>query len=305
MRRNDVKELVLQAYDELIDDFRSPYPGQQHPYYLKLVHHRRKFVACGVPFITPGGHEIFHWCRRPVCPTCANDWGRKLGQSLVRACPDAQKNEFRMVTLVLGITPDLDTAFDHFRDVRGTLRNATDHRRRTRSPDRAGWHQFAIAGAMEIDHFEGEDYRLLGTEKQEQLRGLGFRPGTVGRQWVVTFHGVVHLGGLGENTVKALFESVAPVVHMKELHPEQTLMKAAEEITGYAAKVTVETRLSHGGVRVWSLSAIKEYILSSARCSHGRQGFKLVIKPKKIKTKTNSETPIKRKHYIPAMPVLV
>jgi hypothetical protein len=41
------------------------------------------------------------------------------------------------------------------------------------------------------------------------------------------------------------------------------------------------------------------------RCSHGRQGFKFFIKPKKAKKKMTPKYPIKRHHDIEAMPILL
>lgn len=185
-----------------------------------------------------------------------------------------------MATLVIAVESDPDAAFDAFKAARRALANAVGYRRRVKGIDRAGWRSFAIAGALEVDMFLAEDFGSLGSKKREQYRALGVVPEAVsGPQWIATVHALVRVGALGDEVVKSLFQGVAPVVHLQALHERQTLAEAAEAVMGYAAKVQITTGLAGGATREWPLDALKDYIGSAARSSHGRQGFKLMVKP--------------------------
>lgn len=306
MKWSIVKNSVIAAYDDLVDELRGTWPGKPLPGYQKAVQHRSKYMSCGKLLPATNGHEVYHWCRRPVCPNCATYWGRKLARSLLKACPSAAKNDFRMVTLVWGLVPDAEAAFTLFKAKRRALGNAVDYRRRATGSDRAGWLVFGVAGALEVDCFQGEDFKALGTAKQQQYRDLGFVPSTTGPQWVATTHALVHVGKLGENAVKALFEGLAPVVHIQDLREDQTLSEAAEGVVGYGAKVEIETEFALKETRPWSLDVLKSYIAATMQCSHGRQGFRLLINPKKERKKTTA--PIKDvdvDDFMGAMPVVV
>lgn len=286
MKHIEIRSRVRDSYDILVEELRGCWPSRPLPGYEQAVRHRSKFESCGRLLATPRGHEVYHWCRRPVCPTCSTHWGRALGRGLVRACHDAAKDEFRMATLVIAVATDPDEAFDAFKAARRALSNAVAYRRRAKGLDRTGWRSFGLAGALEVDMFSAEDFSVLGTGKREQYRALGFDPHAAsGAQWVVTIHALVRVGVLGDNAVRDLLQSVAPVVHLQALRDDQTLVEAAEGIGGYAAKVRITTGLAGGETRAWPLDALKDYIASTARCSHGRQGFRLLIKPQAFKAK--------------------
>jgi hypothetical protein len=296
MKHFEVRRRVVDAYDLLVEELRGEWPGRPLPGYEAAIRHRSKFESCGRLLPTPHGHEVYHWCRRPACPTCATHWGRALGRKLVQACPKADKGEFRMATLVIDIAPDPDAAFDAFRTARRTLANAVDYRRRAKGLDRAGWRSFGLAGALEVDLFEAEDFTRLGTAKREQYRALGFdQQRSSGPQWVATVHALVRVGSLGDDAVRSLLKGVAPEVHLQGLHDDQTLVEAAEGVVGYAAKVQITTALACGGSRPWSPERLKDYVASSARCSHGRQGFRLLIKPKAVTSRPKVSDKLKSK----------
>lgn len=309
MKHIDIRNRVRDSYDLLVEELRGHWPGRPLPGYEQAVRHRSKFESCGRLLPTPHGHEVYHWCRRPVCPTCATHWGRALGRSLVKACHDAAKAEFRMATLVMAVTTDPDGAFDAFKAARKALSNAVAYRRRARGLDRAGWRSFGLAGALEMDMFLAEDFGALGVGKREQYRAFGFDPqAATGPRWVVTIHAMVRVGVLGDEAVHDLLQSVAPVVHLQGLRDDQTLVEAAEGIGGYAAKVQISTELAGGETRAWPLDTLKDYVASTARCSHGRQGFRLLIKPQafqaKSKKATKPKSGILMEDFTDAMPIL-
>ena len=86
-------------------------------------------------------------------------------------------------------------------------------------------------------------------------------------------------------------------------------MEAAEGIGGYAAKVRISTGLAGGEAREWPVDVLKDYIASAARCSHGRQGFRLQIKPQAAKTISRSiEVSVSNEfefELIEAMPIIL
>ena len=291
MKHFEIRNRVRDSYDLLVDELRGRWPGRPLPGYEQAVRHRSQFESCGRLLPTSHGHEVYHWCRRPVCPTCSTHWGRALGRGLVKACHGAAKDEFRMATLVVAVVADPDGAFDAFKVARKALSNAVAYRRRTKGLDRAGWRSFGLAGALEVDMFLSEDFGLLGVGKQEQYRAFGFDPHAAsGPRWVVTIHALVRVGVLGDETVRDLLQSVATVVHLQALRDDQTLVQAAEGICGYAAKVQITTGLAGGETRAWPLDALKDYIASTSRCSHGRQSFRLLIKPQVLKPKSRNSS---------------
>ncbi|NBJ12579.1 hypothetical protein [Microvirga arsenatis] len=185
-----------------------------------------------------------------------------------------------MITMIQCVTSDLDDAFGRFKSSRKALSNAVGYQC-SRGLDRAGWRDFGLAGALEIDHFLADDFSEIGSQKQQQYRDLGYDPNTArGSQWVVTVHGVVHLGKLGEDTIRTSLRSVAPIIHFENLFGWQALDEAAESIVGYAGKVAIETSLIDGQSREWPMEALKEYLLAVKRNSHGRQGFRVLVNPK-------------------------
>lgn len=290
MKRRETEQKIRQAYDDIIDRLAGQSRSGRLPGYEQVVRNRSKFDSCGRALITPYGREVWHWCRRSTCPTCATFWGRKLGRGLVAACPDAVTGDYRMLTLIGGIVQTPDDAFDMFRALRRSLRNALDYRRRTPGIDRAGWRSFGMAGAFELDQFLAEDFRRLGDHKQQQYRQLGFDPARAhGPQWVVTIHALIHVGVLGNADVQNFFEGLAPVAHVQALDGHKDLIESAEDIGGYSAKVGLTTVLAHGEVRPWSPEIIADYVAATIRCSHGRQSFRLSVRPVKAGPKRGSE----------------
>jgi hypothetical protein len=101
----------------------------------------------------------------------------------------------------------------------------------------------------------------------------------------VTAHALVHVGALGNAAVNGLLQGVAPVVHLQGLREENDLVENAERIVGYAAKTRLVTTLGGGESRTWPSEAIASYVAATMRCSHGRQGFKLSIRPAGMRKK--------------------
>lgn len=302
MKRKETEHKIRQAYHDIIEDLAGQGRAERLAGYERAVRHRSKFDSCGRLLTTPYGREVAHWCRRAACPTCATFWGRKLAQKLVAACPEAVIGDYRMLTLVAAVVSTPDDAFDVFRSLRRALGNALDYRRRVPSIDRAGWRAFAVAGALELDHFMAEDFGRLGDRKQAQYRALGFDGMRAqGPQWVVTIHALVHVGTLGNAAVMALFQGFVPVVHLQPLDIHKGLIENAENILGYAAKVGLTTAFASGEVQPWSPEAIAEYVSATMRCSHGRQGFKLSVYPKKKKCKQIEKY---QTDYLDPLPVL-
>jgi hypothetical protein len=281
MKNFEVRRKFSEAYKEIVDDAVIPGWRYRNHFYDYMVREQGKFESCGQTLVSPyTGYEVRHFCRRPVCPSCSTYWGRTLGKKFVARYPDAGHGDFRMITMVLGITSDLDDGFNLFKARRKTLNNGVGYRR-TRGLDRAGWRDFGIAGALEFDFFEAQDFGELGPLKRAQYLELGFDPITAkGWQWVVTVHGIAHVGRLGGDTIKTGLRSAAPVVHIQELYDWQPLDEAAENVGGYSAKVAIETSLDDGESREWLPEVLKEYILATKRNSHGRQGFRVLIGPK-------------------------
>lgn len=305
MNRKETEHKIRVANDKIIERLAGNGRSERLPGYEQAVRHRSKFDCCGRLLTSPYGREVAHWCRRPVCPTCATFWGRKLGRGLVAACPDAEAEDYRMITLIIGLAPMPDDAFDQFRALRRSLGNALEYRRRVAGIDRAGWRAFGMAGALELDQFLAEDFARLGDRKQEQYRRLGFDPTQArGPQWVTTVHGLVHVGALGDAAVMALFEGLAPVVHLQALDARQGLVENAEGIVGYAAKVGLTTALACGETRPWPPDAIADYVAATMRCSRGRQGFKLSIRPARPGQTKQKKTQERRTDYLEPMPIL-
>lgn len=286
MKKIEVIAAVSAAYDYLVETRRPSWPNHSSVDYREAVHQRGKFESCGRTVPLRNGLDVIHWCRRVVCPTCADYFGRNLTRKLVCSSPNAAPEDFQMLTLVNSITPSLDDAFDRFKSMRKALRSAVDYRRSSRASaiDREAWKAFGITGKLEIDMFPAENFSKLGTEKQEQYRSLGFnsRAGAVGPYWVVTAHGLVHVGELGLEAVRAVLDSVSPIVHLQDLDATQSLSEAAAGIGGYAGKVGIQTGLALGQTYEWPTQVLADYIAACMRCSYGRQGFRLEILPKKL-----------------------
>lgn len=305
MRNQEAKKLVIQAYDDVIDSLAGNGRAERLHGYERAVRHRSKYESCGRVLISPCGNEIKHWCRRPVCPTCATYWGRKLGRALVSACRNDDPDDYRMVTLILDVVSMPDDGFDRLKTLRRSIGNALDYRRRAVGVDQAGWRAFGLAGTLELDCFEADDFAHLGSDKRAQYRALGYVPERAhGSQWVATVHAVVHVGTLGRDAVRTFFENVAPVVHVQGLHDDKNLVDNAERIVGYAAKVRFTTTLANGVTRLWSPEAVTGYVDATMRCSHGRQGFKFAIHPKKERKKKDY---IRRNNssFLEPMPVVI
>ncbi|NGM39028.1 hypothetical protein G4G93_35005, partial [Methylobacterium sp. DB0501] len=210
MKRKETEQRILEAYNQIVDELAGNGRGERLYGYERAVRHRSKYESCGRILTSGHGHEVSHWCRRPVCPTCAGFWGRRLAQTLLAACPDTDSDAYRMATLVVGFVPHPDAAFGTLKGIRRVLGNGIDYRRRTPGADRLGWRAFGLAGALELDLFEAEDYPSLGTDKRRQYRELGYEPESAqGPQWVVTVHALVHVGALGDAAVRAVLGSVA------------------------------------------------------------------------------------------------
>ena len=302
MKRRETEQRILEAYDQIVDELAGDGRGERLCGYERAIRHRSKFESCGRVLKTSYGHEVSHWCRRPVCPTCAGFWGRKLARTLLAACPGADRDAYRMATLILGLVAQPDDAFDTLKSTRRALGNAIDYRRRTPGIDRLGWREFAMAGALELDAFEAEDFSDLGAEKRAQYRALGFEPGQAqGSQWVASIHALVHVGTLGDGAVKAVLGGVAPVVHLQGLHEDKALAESAESIVGYAAKVGIETSLAGGERRPWPQDAIRDYVAATMRCSHGRQAFKLLLRPLRSKQERSEKS---KSEYLEPMPIV-
>jgi hypothetical protein len=283
MKWSKSEQLILKAYYNMIDDLRNE-QGIAFPGHKRAIRDFSKFMSCGQTLTSPYGQEVYHWCRRPVCPNCSTYWGRKLGRRLVAATSNSTKSDYRMATLIWGIAKHPDDVFDLFHQKRRALGNAVDYRRRAKSLNQLPWRAFGLAGALEVDYFPGERFSELGTKKREQYRKLGFLPGTVGAQWVATTHALVHLGALGECAAQSVFESLTPVVHLQWLYDHQDLYEAADGVCGYSAKVRFQTTFATGHVEAWPMDVLQTYIDSVMRCSHGRQGFRLGINPKAKQT---------------------
>lgn len=306
MDHSEVERRIRQAYDKIVDDRAGDGRASRHHGYEQAIRHRSKFESCGRVLTSPHGHEVVHFCRRAVCPGCATFWGRKLGRALVAACPDSAPENYRMVTLIFALVPLPDDAFDLFRSARRALSNAVDYRRRAAGIDQAGWRAFGLAGTLELDSFEAENFGRLGSDKQAQYRALGFVPEQArGSVWVATAHLLVHAGALGEAAVVALFGAIAPVVHVQGLHADRSLVENAERVVGYAAKVQITTTFSDGEARPWPLETVASYVAASMRFSHGRQAFKLVIKPRKQKKIRSAPVEIRDRRLIEPMPVVI
>lgn len=302
MNQAQARHLIGEAYQDIIDDLAGQGRSERLSGYQQAVRHRSKFDSCGRTLTSPCGHEVRHWCRRPACPTCATFWGRKLGQGLITACPDSAPDDYQMATLILGLTSTPDDAFDLFLTKRRALRNAVDYRRRAAGIDQPGWRGFAIAGALEVDQFLAEDFHQLGPGKRAQYIALGYQPeGAQGPQWVATAHALVHVGALGTAAVTALLQGVAPVVHLQGLCDGKDLVENAEDIGGYAAKVSLVTTLGGGESRTWPLDAITNYVAATMRCSHGRQAFKLSIRPAGTRKESSAGS---SESYIEPMPII-
>lgn len=305
MKRKEVEYKIREAYDEVVYRLSGGGRTGRLPGYAQAVQHRSKFDCCGRLLMSPYGREVAHWCRRPVCPTCATHWGRKLGRGLIAACSDVEADDYRMVTLIVGLAATPDDAFDQFRALRRGLGNALDYRRRAAGIDRAGWRAFGMAGALELDQFLAEDFSRLGDGKRQQYRTLGFDVAQAhGPQWVVTVHGLVHVGALGDAAVTTLFEGLAPVVHLQALDARQGLVENAEGVVGYASKIRLETALAFGETRPWPPEAVVDYLTATMRCSRGRQGFKLSIRPARPRKDKRKSVQPPKAEYLEPMPVL-
>lgn len=306
MNCKDKERVILRAYDRIVDELAGEGPSARLHGYEQAVRHRSRFESCGRTLTSPHGHEVAYWCRRPVCPTCAGFWARKIGRTLVNASPESAAEGYRMVTLIFGLASTPDGAFDLFRSARRALSNAVDYRRRAAGIDRGGWRAFGAAGTLELDAFEAESFTRLGSAKQAQYRAMGFMPEQAqGSQWVATAHLVVHVGALGEAVMTALFQAVAPVVHVQPLHTGRSLVENAERVVGYAAKLKLSTTLSDGETRPWPLETVAEFVAACMRCSHGRQGFKLAIQPKKARKTNTTRVRDVDLRYLEPMPVLL
>lgn len=302
MNQTQTRNLIGEAYQDIIESLSGHGRSERLPGYEQAVRHRSKFDSCGRTLTSPHGHEVRHWCRRPACPTCATFWGRKLGQGLATACPDSAPDDYQMATLILGLASSPDDAFDLFLSKRRALRNAVDYRRRTAGIDQPGWRGFAVAGALEVDQFLAEDFSRLGAGKRAQYLALGYQAeGSQGPQWVATAHALVHVGALGNTAVTELLQGIAPVVHLQGLCEGKPLVENAEDVVGYAAKVSLVTTLEGGEARTWPPEAIASYVAATMRCSHGRQAFKLSIRPAGMR-KESIAVPAER--YIEPMPVV-
>src|SRR5688572_19379088 len=108
MKRSLTERTILRAYNGIADEL---WTGQTSPLYREAVRNLSKFMSCGKLLSARNGHNVYHWCRRPCCPTCANYWGRTLAQSLLKAYPATPKTEFRALTVVWGLVPDPEAAF--------------------------------------------------------------------------------------------------------------------------------------------------------------------------------------------------
>lgn len=281
MKNIEVRERFTEAYNEIVHDAWILSRNYGSPTFDDRVRERGKYESCGQTLYVPRlGREVRHYCRRPACPACSTFWGRSLGQKLVARYLDIPNDDFRMITMILGVTDHLDGAFNQFKSSRKAMSNAIGYQR-NRGLDRTGWRDFGIAGALEIDHFLADEFDEIGSQKRRQYRDLGYDPNTAkGSQWVVTVHGIVHVGRLGEDTIRTGLRSVAPIIHLDKLFDSQALDEAAKGIVGYAGKVAIETSLINGQSREWPMEALKEYLLAVKRNSHGRQGFRVLVNPK-------------------------
>lgn len=288
MNYKQIRSIVIKGYEGLSLEHLS-WRRPTSRMYDAITRQRGKYESCGRQ-LAVNGTEVTYWCRQPPCPTCSKHHARQMARSFVNKYPESSCDEFRMVTLIIGVSPDLNEMFERFRQARTALHKAVDYRRRASGIDQAAWAAFGVVGSLEIDCFVAGDFKKLGTTKQQQYRDLGFDPQSVcdtAPIWIATTHAMVHVGDLGRDAMTALFQSVAPVVHVEKLREGQTVQEAAEAIVGYASKVSFKTSWDFGQTNLWPLDAIKSYLLTTMQQSRGRQGFRFLVNPKKRKVSSH------------------
>jgi hypothetical protein len=288
MKHTQIRKIVIDGYDKLSREYR-PLPSKSSRIYDAITRQRSKYESCGRQLPVEWGNVI-HWCRQAACPTCSKYHACQMARKFVAKYPESSCDDYLMVTSIYEVSPSLNEVFGGFRPKRTALHKAVDYRRRAPGIDQAAWAAFGVVGSLEIDCFVAEDFPKLGTTKQQQYRALGFDPQSVWDTdpiWVATTHAMVHVGDLGRDAVTALFQSVAPVVHVQELREGQTVQEAAEAIVGYASKVSFETSWNFGQTNLWPLDAIKSYLLTTMQQSRGRQGFRFLVNPKKKKVSSH------------------
>ena len=101
-----------------------------------------------------------------------------------------------------------------------------------------------------------------------------------------------------------VFAEAFLVEWLQALDARQGLDENAEGIVGYAAKVGLTTALGCGETRPWPPDAIADYVAATMRCSRGRQGFKLSVRPVRPAQAEQKPTEEWRPDYLEPMPIL-
>jgi len=278
MKSIDVKRKCIKAFDEMIDTMSF---SMNHNTSLidKLERQRSNLESCGRVF-TVGEMNLMYFCKKPACPACMNHWSRQLAGKLVLSCEEAEPSNFRMATIMLGVCPTAEEAFAMFKETRRHLTNILYRRRNhTTSLHRREWQAIGYAGALELDYVGEGDFLALGDKKRDQYRALGYDPKVGGSFWVPHVHAAVHMGGLGEEDISQFFQQAGGLVHLRRLEESQSVREAVTAICKYASKVSFVTNLADEQKKDWPDEALAEYLLACARSSHGRLGFRLLVKP--------------------------
>jgi hypothetical protein len=278
MRSVDLKRRCVKAFDQIIKAMSSS--DHDRSLLAKIERQRSNLESCGR--VMPIGHRnIQYFCGRPSCAACMSHWARSLASKLVLSCDDTEPSDFRMATLMLGVCPTAEEAFAVFREARRHLAHVLYRcRNHKTSLHKKEWQAIGYAGALEIDYVGEGDFLALGDKKRDQYRALGYDPKVGGSFWVPHVHAAVHMGGLGEDDISEFFQKAGALVHLQNLEESQSASEAVVAVCKYASKVSFSTNLADGQTKDWPNEALEEYLTACATSSHGRLGFRLLVKPK-------------------------
>lgn len=282
MKHTDVARFAL---DDLLYDLY----GQELDLSQKELRHQleRKFnklCSCG-HIINVNGNLIKVRCSNASCQRCGNKFAKAQAAKMYKACGSDNHDDYMMVTCIIGLSDNINDMFPTFDRFRKKVRTAIKRRREGKKSIALEYQKVAIAGTLEIDMFDMKRFDELGNDKKEQyMEHFGFKLDTLQDNiWVCTFHGVVHVSTLNEDTIISIFRKASPYVHLDKLHRDKPVWESLENIVGYSAKVGFSTTYSNLQKYSWYLEDIKKYTEYTSLFSRGRMAMKFFLGPPKEK----------------------
>lgn len=263
---------------------------------IKAKYYRR-LVACGSPGFTNTGKLFWNRCSSALCAKCSWAWSLKQAQNLITCFPDSVNEDFVFITVGIGLTHDINEIFPMFDKLRSSVRNDANNLRDRKKIEFLPWHNFGLAGALEIDHFKASDFMFLGSRKREQYeKQFGYvRDKTKSDDvWVATGHFVCHRGNLTDSDIDKLFDKHVKFCHFTELHKDNSRDFNIRKMLKYASKVQFGDFLPDhifrkDRIKYWDKAVMEQYGSIMLRSS-GRNAFKFSMMRKGYRSRSSNKT---------------